>query len=292
MKEAGDARRNLEETLVKLRTDYIDVYLLHCITESSLEAIKERGVFDEFQRFKSEGLIRHVGFSYHGGFGGFKSALEYYPWEVAQVQQNFLDVENDATAEAITLAGQRNAACVIMEPLRGGGLSHAPAPVKKLYNAFPVKRSPTEWAFRHLLNYSEVSCVLSGMSEIEQLIENAEIFSKEDAVAGCMTEDEKKLLLSVKAAYESIITIPCTGCGYCMPCPQKVGIPGVFGNYNNGMRFGHFDAQRRSYMFAVNGERDASKCVSCGECVTKCPQNVDIPAQLAAAHEALRGWVE
>jgi len=294
MKTQADIRRNLEAALKKLRTDYIDVYLIHNINPSCWGEVQRREIYREYEKFRDEGLIKAIAFSYHGGAKLFSEVLAAYPWDMCQIQQNLLDTDREATENAITLAGQKGCALVIMEPLRGGGLAAAPAAVQTLYDAFPVKRSPVEWAFRHLLNYPQVSTILSGMTTLEQLKENIAVFSRPDAVPGCLSVDEKVLLHKVKAAYDSIETIPCTGCEYCMPCPQGVNIPRVFALYNDAVRFENFDPSKRGYWFTsrmgVGG--DASSCVGCGECKSKCPQGIDIINQLKVAHEALKGWIE
>ncbi|MCL1988921.1 MAG: aldo/keto reductase [Firmicutes bacterium] len=292
MATQADIRRNLENTLKKLRTDYIDIYLLHCIMQPTWDEIQKREIFAEFEKFKAEGLIKHIGFSYHGQYPTFKEVVERYPWEMCLVQQNLLDVNREATEQAIYTAHKHDLAVVIMEPLRGGGLTKAPQVVADLYDNFPIKRTPTEWAFRHLANYPEVSAMISGMSTLEQLKENLAMFSQEDMKPNCLSEDEKKLIVAAREGYESIVTIPCTGCNYCVPCPHGVEIPRAFALYNDAHRFGHFDQPRRSYMFTRRAKHDASFCTSCGVCLPKCPQEIDIPKQLQVAHAALDGWEE
>jgi predicted aldo/keto reductase-like oxidoreductase len=292
MKTQDDIRRNLEDTLKKLRTDYIDVYMIHNIQSGNWEQTKQRKVLEEYEKFRQEGLIGAIGFSYHGKFETFKNVLDYYDWDMCQIQQNMLDVDREATEQGIKIAGQKGCALVIMEPLRGGGLTGAPDSVKKIYDTYPEKRSPVEWAFRHLVNYPQVSCILSGMTTLEQLKDNIALFSKPDFVPGCLTEQEKTILKQAKTAYEALKSIPCTACEYCMPCPHGVNIPLVFFKYNECAMFGITDQPRRSYMLAKRLKRDASLCVACGLCETKCPQHIDIINQLKIAHEALDGWIE
>lgn len=287
-----NARRNLENTLKKLRTSYLDVYLIHNIGKSTWEDTKKEKILEEYEKFRSEGLIRAIGFSYHGEFTCFKEVLEYYDWGMCQIQQNFIDIKNEATEEGIHLAGKKGCALVVMEPLRGGLLATPSDSVKAIYNEYPVKRNPVEWAFRHVLNYPEVSTILSGVSTLEQLKDNIDIFSKPDAVAGCLKNEEKEILSRVKTKYESLKAIPCTGCEYCLPCPQGVQIPSVFARYNEGKMFGSFDPPRRGYMFMTRGNSDASHCIACGACEKKCPQHIAIIEELKKAHEALKGWVE
>ena len=292
MKTQADIRRNLENTLKKLRTDYIDIYLIHNINPANWEEVRQRKIYEEYEKFREEGMIKAIGFSYHGGAELFPKVLAAYPWDMCQIQQNFLDTDREATEQAIVSAGQKGCALVVMEPLRGGGLAKAPTAVQALYDKFPTKRSPVEWAFRHLLNYPQVSVILSGMSTMEQLKENIAIFSKSDAIPGCLSEEEKSLLCKAKAMYDAIETIPCTDCEYCMPCPHGVNIPRVFALYNDAVRFENFEPSRRGYWFATSMGSDAGRCEECGECEQKCPQGIEIINQLKVAHQALEGWVE
>jgi predicted aldo/keto reductase-like oxidoreductase len=179
-----------------------------------------------------------------------------------------------------------------MEPLRGGCLSTPPKRVKDIYGEFSTTRTGTEWAFRHVLDYPEVSTALSGMTTLEQLKENIEIFSKADAVPGCITPEERDILTRVKAAYETVKSIPCTTCEYCLPCPKGVNIPRIFSRYNDAYMYESFDQPRRSYMLIARQKKDATHCEACGICEKKCPQNIEIAKQLKVAHEALKGWAE
>jgi len=167
MHDIPTIRRNLENTLKKLRTDYIDVYLLHRVMPANWEEIKERKILAEFEKFKQEGLIKHIGCSYHGDFVTFKNVVETYPWEVILAQHNMLDIKREVTLEGIKIANKHGIGMAIMEPLRGGGLAHAPAPVRGVYESHPnaehAKRSPAEWAFRYLTNIPEISTIVSGM---------------------------------------------------------------------------------------------------------------------------------
>ncbi|GHT74316.1 aldo/keto reductase [Spirochaetia bacterium] len=293
MTTQADIRRNLENTLKKLRTDCIDVYLIHNIGAGNWEEIKRRKIIEEYEQFKAEGLIRAIGFSYHGQFPAFKEVLSFYSWDMCQVMYNLIDVDKEVTTEAVKFAGEKGCALVIMEPLRGGGLATPPPPpVSAVYNEFPVKRAAVEWAFRHLVDFPQISTILSGVTTLDQLKEDIEIFSKPDMIANCLSAVEKDIIARVKTKYESLTAVRCTGCEYCLPCPQGVNIPQVFSKYNDGYMFGNFVQPSRSYSFQVNGKADASRCVACGACEKKCPQHLEIIEQLKAAHDALKGWVE
>jgi predicted aldo/keto reductase-like oxidoreductase len=287
-----NARRNLENTLKKLRTSYIDVYLIHNIGKGSWEGVKQNKVIEEYEKFRSEGLIKAIAYSYHGDYALFKEVLGFYDWGMCQIQQNLLDVEREATEQAILDAGKKGCALVIMEPLRGGNLAVPPEQVQAVYDEYPVKRSGVEWAFRHVLNYPQVSTILSGVSTMEQLKDNIAIFSKTDAAPGCLNDEEKKIIVRARERYLSLKAISCTACEYCLPCPKGVNIPGVFSRYNEGLMFGTFEPARRSYSFQTRANSDASHCAACGVCEKKCPQHIGIINELKTAHEKLKGWVE
>ena len=292
MHDDATIRRNLENTLKKLRTSYIDVYLLHRIMPPAWEDIQKREIFRQLEGFKREGLIRHVGFSYHGDYATFKDVATKYPWEMAKVQHNMLDLTREVTPCGVKLAGSLGQGIAIMEPLRGGGLAHAPRPVKAVYKSAPTQRTPAQWAFRYLANMPEISVITSGMTTMQQLKQNIELFSSPDMVAGCLNPQEEEIITRARQAYESIVTIPCTACNYCVPCPANVAIPGIFTLYNDAHRFEHFDQPRRAYMFAKNAKTGATNCTECGICLEKCPQEINIIESLKTAHAMLDGWKE
>ena len=289
MHDSATIRRNLENTLKKLRTNYIDVYLLHRIMPPSWGAIQQREIFRELDNFKREGLIRHVGFSFHGDYNTFTDVTQKYPWDMCKVQHNMLDQTREVTPAGIKLAGGLGLGIAIMEPLKGGGLAYAPRAVKKVYGE---GRTPAEWAFRYLADMPEISVIVSGMSNMAQLKQNIALFSQPNMVAGCLNESEKQIIVEARKAYESIVTIPCTTCNYCVPCPAGVQIPGIFSAYNDAHRFEHFDQPRRAYMFASRANGDVTKCTGCKACHEKCPQEIDIVENLGIAHEVLKGWNE
>jgi predicted aldo/keto reductase-like oxidoreductase len=304
MPDDDTIRRNLENTLKKLRTDYIDVYLLHRVMPGNWEAIQQREIFRQFSEFKREGLIKHIGFSFHGDFETFKDVVAKYPWEMAKVQHNLLDINREVTPAGVELAGKAGLGVVIMEPLRGGGLAHAPRVVQNVYSNAHKKikdcesvnalhqRTPAEWAFRYLVNMPEISVITSGMSNMKQLKQNIEVFSQGDMLPGLLTDEEKHVINSARKAYQSIVTIPCTTCNYCVPCPAGVQIPNIFGLYNDAHRFEHFDQPRRAYMFAKNAKGGVAQCTECGLCIEKCPQEINVVKELKIAHNALDGWME
>ena len=281
VKNEEDMENLLQTELRKLQTDHIDFYLMHGINREKWEYFKSIGAKAFFDRKKQEGQIRYKCFSFHGSYEEFEFILQDYDWDMVQIQYNFMDVENQAGTKGLELAGRLGIPVVIMEGLLGGRLAKAPDNVQALYDAFPVKRSPVEWAFRWLCNHPEVATVLSGCNEAEQIDDNLRIFDTVES--GIMSEEELKLMDDVRGAYLSRTKIGCTGCRYCMPCPNGVNIPGVFSAWNELSLYGgkaqdHWGLSR----IRENGE-GPDRCIACGACEAACPQHLNIIESLQTA---------
>ena len=264
----------LEEELRKLQTDHIDFYLMHGINREKWEYFKSIGAPEFFDDMKKAGKIRYKCFSFHGSYDEFEYIIRDSDWDMVQIQYNFMDVNNQAGTRGLELAGSLGIPVVIMEGLLGGRLARAPENVQALYDAFPVKRSPVEWAFRWLCNHPEVATVLSGCNEESQIDDNLRIF---DTVApGAMTPEELALMDQVRQAYLDRTRIGCTGCRYCMPCPNGVNIPGIFSVWNN---VSLYDTDPR-YDWGLQGiirrGETPDHCVQCGACEAACPQHLGI----------------
>ena len=271
----------LAEELEKLQTDHIDFYLMHGIDKEGWEYFKSIGAPQFFDDMKKEGKIRYKCFSFHGPYEEFAYILQDYDWDMVQIQYNFMDIENQAGTKGLELAGSLGIPVVIMEGLLGGRLAKAPERVQKLYDDFPVKRTPVEWAFRWLCNHPQIATVLSGCNEEQQIDDNLRIF---DSVApGIMDEDELDLMKNVREAYLSMTKIGCTGCRYCMPCPNGVNIPGIFSVWNN-MSLYNIDP-KKDYEFnqIMRESAGADKCVQCSACEAACPQHLNIIESLQTA---------
>ncbi len=282
--------RFFDEERSRLKTDYIDYYLMHHMTDiSQWERLKSVGILDWIAEKKGSGEIRNIGFSYHGNSENFLKILNGYDWDFCMIQYNYLDEHSQAGRTGLRAAAEKGVPVMIMEPLRGGKLaSQLPPQAKKVIAESGRGWSPAEWAFRWLYDQPEVSVVLSGMNSLEMVEENVRIAS--EAEAGMFTEEDFRLLSEVKRILSEKEKVPCTGCGYCMPCPAGVDIPSTFFYYNAMYTESKFSAQKQ-YVQAVALRKEpafASQCVGCGKCEKHCPQSIAIREKLKEADRALR----
>lgn len=281
-----DFEKLLDEQLAKLEVEYIDFYLLHALSKDRWDKIKELGVLDFLDQAVAAGKVKYPGFSFHDELPVFKEIIDSYDWKMCQIQLNILDQDYQAGVEGMRYAASKGIPVVIMEPLRGGRLAHnVPEDVKALWDQAETKRSPVEWAFRWLYNFPEITVILSGVSTMEQLKDNLEIFSK--SAPNSMDEKELELVRKVKELYDSKIKVGCTGCNYCVPCPSGVEIPRIFSIYNDYSIFGGAKEFKEMYKGLMNEGKDASSCVECGQCESECPQHISIIDKLKEAHEVL-----
>ena len=285
VKDRADLESILAEELRKLQTDHIDFYLMHAMNKQKWEHMKSIGAREFFDDMKRAGKIRYKCFSFHGPYEEFEYILNDWDWDMCQIQYNFMDINNQAGTKGLELAGSKGIPVVIMEGLLGGRLASAPDNVQALFDAFPVRRTPVEWAFRWLCNHPEVSVVLSGCNEAEQIDENLRIFDTVDT--GIMSEEELKLIDDVREAYISRTKIGCTGCRYCMPCPNGVNIPGVFSVWNNFSLYNIDPKTDWQFGFIKKDNAGADNCVGCGACEAACPQHLNIIESLQTAWNEL-----
>lgn len=296
----GDFERYFSEELRRLRTDHVDFYLMHMLTDvESWHKLEAAGVREWLDAKQAAGQIGQVGFSFHGNTEMFKKLLEVYPWNFCQIQYNYLDEHSQAGRAGLEAAAAKGLPVIIMEPLRGGKLVNLlPPEAKRLFAESPRGWTPAEWALRWLWDQPAVTCVLSGMNDLEMIEENCRI--ADEVQPGALKQEDFALLERVKTAIQQRVKAPCTGCGYCMPCPKGVDIPGAFRCYNE-MFTEHKRTGRREYWQVVGLRKEpafATQCVGCGKCESHCPQHLPIRALLKEADRALRpphyrvaGWV-
>ena len=285
------AEKLFQEELKRLRTDHVDYYLMHMLTDvKTWERLKELGIDTWLQEKQKSGAIRQVGFSYHGNSDMFCQLIDAYDWDFCQIQYNYYDEHSQAGRTGLNYAAAKQIPVVIMEPLRGGKLvNNLPDQAKKLFADYEVKRTPAEWAFRWLWNQPEVTCVLSGMNSLEMVQENVK--NAASFRVGEFGEKEEKLLKEVVQILNDKMKVGCTGCGYCMPCPKKVDIPGTFAAYNRRFVDGKMAATSEYIMCTLlrKDATSASNCVECGLCEKHCPQHIEIRKELKNARKELEG---
>ncbi|KYH41035.1 MAG: aldo/keto reductase [Candidatus Bathyarchaeota archaeon B26-2] len=282
-----DLDRIFDEQLKKLQTDHIDFYLLHGLNRERWAKTLDLNVLDWAEKVMAEGKIGYLGFSFHDEFEVFKEIIDGYDgWTFCQILYNYIDEDFQAGKRGLKYAASKGLAVVVMEPIAGGMLAVPPPPeIQAIWNESEIKRTPAEWALQWVWNHPEVSVALSGMSTMEQVVEN--IKSADRSGPNILTEKELELISRVREKYRQYGFIGCTGCRYCMPCPQGVSIPEIFALYNEySRRRREGDAQReiiKKYQETIPPEKGAKICVKCGECEEKCPQQLPIRNLLARA---------
>jgi len=271
------------EELKRLKTDYVDYYLMHMMNDAqSFERLCKLGLKEWIAAKKASGAIRNVGFSFHGGTLQFKSLIDAWDWDFCQIQFNYMDEHAQAGIDGLNYAHEKGLPVIIMEPLRGGRLvNRLPEEAKKIFAGYRVKRTPAQWAFRWLWDQKEVTCVLSGMNSDEMVRDNIETASS--VSAGELTGEDQEMLRRVVGAINAKVKVGCTGCSYCMPCPKSVDIPGAFAAYNRRHTEGKFWGTV-DYVICTALRKTstaASNCIGCGKCEQHCPQHINIREQLA-----------
>ncbi len=280
----------LKTQMKRLQTDYLDGYLFHALNRGQFNKIKNFTLIEKMEKAKNEGLIRHIGFSFHDTLPVFKEIIDYYPWDITQIQYNYVDTCVQATTEGLEYAHKKGIAVVIMEPLKGGSLANPPQEILNEMNKVKNKRTPVDWALQFLWNKPEISTVLSGMSSKKMVQENCNS-ADHSGIKSLSTQDEK-IIQQLSNIYAKKIVVPCTACRYCMPCPAGVNIPQNFACLNNvsleTSRIRRFLA-RREYRKLQNSKKkvdinnpngNATLCIKCNLCVEKCPQEINIPIEL------------
>ena len=285
----------LSSQLSTFRTDHIDYYLLHSLSKVSWDKMRRLGVEDFLDTAKKNRRILHAGFSYHGDPATFKEIIDAYDWDFCQIQYNYLDEHHQAGTEGLQYAAGKNLAVMIMEPLRGGNLAgNVPDEIKKIWDESPIKRSPAEWALRWVWNHPEVTVVLSGMNDEAHIDENLRIAG--EAFPNSLSSFELAIISQVRDTFQRLMKINCTGCGYCMPCPAGVDIPGCFSLYNAHYLFPH-DRSAKFHYFGRHGGllsnvSYAGLCRQCGKCVKICPQHLPVPDRLREVAEEMEGGMK
>lgn len=276
-----DMYRFFEEQCSNLQTDHIDFYLVHALDLGKWRAVRDLGIREFLTDLKEKGRIRYACFSFHDNYEAFEEIINDYDWDMCQIQFNYMDINNQAGLKGVALAEKKQVPIVIMEGLQGGRLANVPSTVKDVFDSYPVKHTPAEWAFRWLCNFPGIVTVLSGVTNLEMTYQNLETFDKTGV--GILTEEELAIVDKAREEYLRRIKIGCTGCRYCMPCPMGVDIPGIFGTWNEAFKFSDNIAHNHRYGRIRSEGHGADQCVGCGACMEKCPQALQIPDMLQVA---------
>ena len=286
----GAIDRYFDEQLKRLKTDRVDYYLMHMLTDiEAWNKLCALGIREWIAAQKSSGRIRNVGFSFHGGTDMFLKILDAWDWDFCQIQYNYMDETSQAGRAGLQAAYAKGIPVIIMEGLRGGKLvTMLPEKARALIAADPKGRSAASLALKWLWDQKEVTCVLSGMNSPEMVDENCRTAS--ETRIGEFDDADRALIANIRGAISEAVRIPCTGCGYCMPCPKGVDIPAAFRCWNQ-MYTESKSAARHEY-FQTIGLRAkpafSSLCAACGRCEKHCPQHIGIIAALRQADRALR----
>ena len=286
-----DFDRFFNEQLERLQVDRLDFYLFHGLRSQSWPKVKAMGIIQWAEKQMAKGKFDYLGFSFHDNYDTFKSIIDAYDnWTFAQIQYNYVDVNNQAGRRGVEYAASKGMAVVVMEPIRGGRLTRKPPEkVAKAWGDALKRRTQAEWALDWVWNQPEISLALSGMSTMDQVVENVSLAEKSSA--GMLSAADLALIGRVTDAYKESHPVPCTGCNYCQPCPNGVAIPRIFEMYNESVVYG--DTRRSQSTYQGQGpqgmkpEERADQCLECGECLEACPQKIEIPDQLKKAHALL-----
>jgi predicted aldo/keto reductase-like oxidoreductase len=297
VRKPKDFDKYLSSQMKRLQTDYLDGYFFHALNKGQLEKIQRLDLITKMEEAKKEGLIRSIGFSFHDTLPVFKEIVDYYSWDISQIQYNYMDTCVQATTDGLNYAYKKGIAVVVMEPLKGGTLVNPPIEAIKLLNSAEKKKTTVEWALQFLWNKPEISVVLSGMGSKKMVDENCEIADRSGV--NSLTLQDKKIIDKLAKIYREQIKISCTACGYCMPCPEGVDIPQNFACLNNVFleksRYRRFQTRRtykklKSSKNKVNlstPDGNSKLCTKCRICVEKCPQRINIPKELEKAKDTL-----
>lgn len=289
IKKIEDVEKTFNEELKRLRTDHVDYYLMHMLTDlKSWERLVDMGIVKWLEKKKKEGKIKQIGFSYHGNSDMFCKIIDSFDWDICLIQYNYLDENAQAGKTGLHYAAKKGIPVNIMEPLRGGRLVNGlPEKAKKLFEKYNKKMTPVEWSFKWLWNQKEILCVLSGMNSLEMVKENTKYANA--AKVDSFSKEDFELIEKVVEAINEKMKVPCTGCRYCMPCPKNVDIPGTFSAYNKYYTDNMFTGLKEYFMCTAlrKDPTSASNCIECGRCEKHCPQKIEIRKELKNARKKL-----
>ncbi len=271
LKEEADLERIFSEQLERTRAGYFDFYLMHWLNAAHWEIAQRLNLYAFMKKKQEEGKIRRIGFSYHGEPEVLENIARACPWDVAQIQLNYLDWELCRSGEQYEVLTRLGIPVIVMEPLKGGTLVRLTPEAGKILQQAEPAAGTASWGLRYAASLPNVQIVLSGMSDPAQMRENLKTFSPFKPLA----EAERRVLEEALALYRKSGAVPCTACRYCAPCPVGVDIPRNIALHNQvkgGLQIFH----AKLVYDAMAEEKRASACVDCGACLKKCPQKLPV----------------
>ena len=283
-KDNNDIDRIFHEQLVKCGVDYFDFYLIHAVNKERYTQVQELKVIEQLERYRTEGKIRNIGFSFHDDLPTFRKWVDLYDWDFVQIQLNYMDIHHQQGMTGYNILTEKGIPVIIMEPVKGGSLAKFNPDVEELLKEKNREASIASWAFRWVGTLPNVRTILSGMTTIEQVEDNINTFSNFIP----LNEDELKLMGEVRNRLLDLSKVDCTSCNYCMPCPHGVDIPGNFRIFNHHSMYKNNKYTNWAYSNLEKKDSSGDVCVDCGECLPKCPQQIEIPTDLVNMQRYLR----
>ena len=272
LKTDADLERIFNEQLQRTKAGYFDFYLMHWLNAAHWEIAERLGLYDFMKKKQAEGKIRRIGFSYHGEPEVLEKIAKAHPWDIAQIQLNYLDWELCRSGEQYEVLTKCGIPVLVMEPLKGGTLVNLTPEAKKILEQADPSVSTASWGLRYVASLPNVQVVLSGMSAPDQMADNLKTFTPFQP----LSDTERATIAAALAAYRKSGAVPCTACRYCAPCPVGVDIPRNLALHNQvkgGLPLFH----AKLVYDAMSEDQRASACVGCGACLKKCPQKIAIP---------------
>ncbi len=278
-----DVDRLLNEQLDKLQTEYIDFYLMHAMNKERWDSMLEIGCVDRLVQLKEEGKIKYLGFSFHDSYEAFEEILTYRDWDFAQIQLNYMDINEQAGIKGYKLAEERGIPLVIMEPIKGGSLAAFAPEIIDKFASLDANATPASFALRWVGSFPNVKVILSGMSTMQQVEDNLNTFAQFKP----LSEKEQEVIAEVRSILEARVRNGCTGCRYCMPCPAGVDIPGCFAAWNTYYAYQNYNVVKWNWEEGIGEAHQAKNCIKCGKCEAACPQKISIREDLEKAQNDL-----
>lgn len=278
-----DVDRIFDEQLERLQTDYIDFYLMHAVNRERFDKMIQIGTIQKLEKWKEEGRIRNLGFSFHDSYEVFEEVLNYRDWDFCQIQLNYMDANEQAGLRGYELTVKKNIPLIVMEPVKGGSLAVFSDDIADKFHAYSPDASMASFALRWVGSLPNVKVILSGMSNMEQVEDNLKTFE-----SFCpLSEEEKCTVDEVVRILNSRVQNGCTGCRYCMPCPAGVNIPGCFSAWNTYHMYQNYNMVEGKWEREIGEKAQAKNCIKCGKCEKVCPQKLSIRADLERVQEDL-----